>query len=305
MERRLTLGRLDPPSSRTAGRRGAFNPLRPPLGKHPANASSTTRTGDRTGTRPAPPAGPALRAPTAVSSANGAAADRDSRTHACGYGTGSACVSRPYPARTSGSRWPAAVAASTSAWATVRASSCSPYRASPSVISALSCGHTEPRWYDNGWYAAWSAASVRTPQPEKKSGSSRRRPTISPYSLSSSPDQSRCPASEASASTWRPSPSNASAGKPCSGIQKSRWKRSRRSPAACSSSAAYTSSPHTVRASWAVRRSASYAYPCAPAAVTAPVARLPSAEQIAPGSPSSSGWRGRPRRRGRRDSRGR
>ena len=35
---------------------------------------------------------------------------------------------------------------------------------------ALSCGHTDPLWYESGLYEAIESASVRTPQPENISG---------------------------------------------------------------------------------------------------------------------------------------
>ncbi|GHD92389.1 hypothetical protein GCM10010508_45190 [Streptomyces naganishii JCM 4654] len=63
-EWRIRWGGEDPPYSRTACPPPPFTVL----GKHPANRSPTA----------------AHAPPTAVSSANGAAAERDSRTQACG-----------------------------------------------------------------------------------------------------------------------------------------------------------------------------------------------------------------------------
>ena len=86
------------------------------------------------------------------------------------------------------------------------------------------------------------AAARRSPRPRPRRGV---------------PDQSRWPMFELRLSTWRLSPSRASAWQPRSGIQKSRRKGSRSALARPSRRAASASSPQTSRASRAARRWAS------------------------------------------------
>ena len=65
-------------------------------------------------------------------------------------------------------------------WAITAASSAKPYRLNPAAMIELSCGQTEPLWYECGLYEGCSEESVRMPQPEFMSGASSRSTTRQP-----------------------------------------------------------------------------------------------------------------------------
>ncbi len=84
-------------------------------------------------------------------------------------------------------------------------------RSAPQAISALSCGHTDPLWYDIGLYRLSPSATVRIPQPDQDSGASSVLHTLRCCASGAMPEKRQCPAFELRTSQGCFSPSSASA----------------------------------------------------------------------------------------------
>ena len=78
-------------------------------------------------------------------------------------------------------------------------------------MSALSCGHTEPLWYDVGLKRFSRAPTVRMPQPLKNSAPNRPCATRAARSGRTMPVNRSWPAFDARTRHGSPSPSSASA----------------------------------------------------------------------------------------------